>query len=109
MTINTIYTRFQSSLGEGLAPEKTIIYNLCVSNRRGREIYGINIISLFDGKREEGFLTEMSEDKGLVEETLRYLYENCVDDTCFKDVIADMTLELRRREELAGEYPGKDL
>ena len=62
-------------------------------------MYGIRVKSICEGKCEEEFLIGISDDKVLVESIIRYLYENSLEVTNFKDAVSDLLFKLNQVRE----------
>lgn len=83
---------------ENKQSNKTINYSLCSSkNDTGRQSYGIRIESCVDSIKSESIIENISDNKDLVNEIIKYLYQNCIDDTCLRDIIHDLLFEFEER------------
>lgn len=99
MFIKNLYVKKYTSILDFIQKEKIIQYALCETIENNSISYGIRVKSICEGKREEEFLLDISGNKVLVESIIRYLYENSLEVTNFKDVVSDLLFKLNQMEE----------
>ena len=84
MKITKIY-----ELNQTVGEKRTINYNLCENTIENQVIYGIEIVSFSEDKKEVEKIENVSCEKDKVMNIITLLYENAVDITHFKDVVED--------------------
>ena len=102
MLIKNLYIKKYTNILDFIQKEKIIQYDLCETiDKYNKDIisYGIRVKSFYEGRYEEEILTEISKNKNLVENIIKYLYENSLDVMNFKDVVSDLLFKIREREE----------
>ena len=76
-------------LNQTVGGKRTINYNLCENAVENQMIYGIEIVSLSEDKKEIEKIENVSYEKDEVIKIITLLYENAVDITHFKDIVED--------------------
>lgn len=102
MLIKNLYIKKYTNILDFIQKEKIIQYDLCETiDKYNKDIisYGIRVKSFYEGTYEEEFLLGISENKILIENIIKYLYENSLDVINFKDVVGDLLFKLREMEE----------
>ena len=101
MLIKNLYIKKYTNILDFIQKEKIIQYDLCETIDKYKDIisYGIRVKSFCDGTYEEESFLGISENKILIENIIKYLYENSLDVMNFKDVVSDLLFKIREREE----------
>lgn len=90
MDIKNLYEKNFSSLN------KTVFYNLVKTKSEGEDSFGIQIVTKTENYEEKEIIKDISQKEDFVKKMIKYLYENAVDTTHFKDVIDDYILKMER-------------
>ena len=85
-----VYLGWESSI------EKKIKYNLCISKNNEGTFYGIQIETECNNERSQDIIENISCDKEAVLKIIDFLNQNGVDDICFRDVIEDLKIKIRK-------------
>ncbi len=103
MLIKNLYIKKYTNILDFIQKEKIIQYDLCETINKDIVSYGIRMKSFCEGTYEEEFLLDISDNKILVENIIKYLYENSLDVINFKDAVSDLLFKLNEMEEKSKE------
>ncbi len=88
-TCTKLYTKTFSKI-EKLQENENIYYNLISSNNNSTTSYGIEVSSESNGKKEKLSLDCLSEDIVLINNIIKYLYENSIKPDVSLGIINDI-------------------
>lgn len=88
-TCTKLYTKTFSKI-EKLQENENIYYNLISSNNNNITSYGIEVSSKSNGKEEKLSLDCLSEDIDLINNIIKYLYENSIKPEASLGIINDI-------------------
>ncbi len=88
MSVTTIYLKRFSKIFN-VQEEEEVYYSLAQSNEVSGPVYGIEVSSVCNGKRECDRVESITSVKETVLDIIQYLYENSVKLEAFEDVVND--------------------